>query len=141
VAGSFIQFCLRLPRPKSKTAISARDFLKLDWIGLSIFTASLVGILYGITGGGVLYAWDSARIICALVFGCAGIVAFLVYEIYTTPELPVIPFRVFSQRTAAYGFFSAWSHGLVLWTMAYYLILYVSVLGAYTTYPRVNPFS
>lgn len=88
-------------------------------------TGSLISILYGITSGGVLHSWSSAQIISSLIIGHIGIAAFVIYESRVAKE-PMIPMRIFQNRTAASAILSAFIIGLVLWAMEYYLILYVS---------------
>lgn len=38
---------------------------------------------------------------------------------------PMVPIRIFSNRTANTGFFGEFIHGLVLWAFAYYMIIFV----------------
>lgn len=97
----------------------------VDWTGLAILSGSLTGLLYGITGGDVLFPWTSVPIVLALVLGSVGLVVFVGFERYYALN-PAIPIRVFNDRTAASGFFLAWIHSLVVYSSPFYLILYVS---------------
>jgi hypothetical protein len=105
--------------------INFRERLRrFDWGGVLILTGSLVGLLYGVSGGGVLHSWSSVNIICALVFGTVGIFGFALHELWIAPH-PMMPMRIFYNRTAASALLSSMINGVVLWAMIYYLILYV----------------
>lgn len=87
-------------------------------------TSSLISLLYGITSGGVLHSWNSAAVITSIVIGTCGTAVFLLYEELFAKE-PMIPLRIFKNRSAAAAYVSAFVLGFVLWAMQYYLILYV----------------
>jgi hypothetical protein len=93
--------------------------------GVVLLTGSLLGLLYGITAGGVLQPWKSGSIVAPIVIGTLGITAFAVFELRFARK-PMIQVRLFGDRTIASGFFSAWAHGVIDIALAYYLILYVS---------------
>lgn len=94
---------------------------------MASLTASLISLLYGVTSGGVLHPWRSASVISTIVVGTFGCVMFLLYEGFVASE-PMIPLRIFSNRTAGSAYFSSFILGFVLWAMQYYLILYVRYL-------------
>lgn len=74
-----------------------------------------------------MHPWDSARTLAPLVIGIAGLGAFVVVEWKIARE-PMIPLRIFHDRTANQAYVGAFIHGLVLWAFAYYLIIFF--LGA-----------
>ena len=84
----------------------------------------MISLLYGITSGGVLNPWKSAAVIASIVVGICGTAVFLIYEEYWAKE-PMIPLRIFKNRTAGAAYVSTFVLGFVLWAMQYYLILYV----------------
>lgn len=92
-----------------------------------ILTGSLIALLYGITSGGVLHAWNSGAVIASIAVGLSGTVLFLVHEELWAKN-PIIPSRIFKNRTAGSAYVGAFILGFVLWAMQYYLILYVSYL-------------
>jgi hypothetical protein len=100
-------------------------FTNVDWVGLAILTGSLGALLFGITSGNVLSPWGSAKIVAPLVVGSLGLVVFILYE-HRLASDPVVPLRIFATRTAASGYYVTFIQALILWTIAYYLILYVS---------------
>jgi MFS family permease len=98
----------------------------IDYIGILVFSGASCALLIGITTGGTLYSWSSAPVLVPLLLGLALYMAFILYEWKTATD-PMIPLRVFNDRTAASAFFSAFIHGVVLWCFAYYLIIFVSL--------------
>jgi hypothetical protein len=98
---------------------------RADWVGIVVLTGSLIALLYGITSGGVLHAWSSGAVIASIVVGLSGIAVFSVYEELWAKE-PIIPLRIFKNRTAGVAYVGTFVLGFVLWAMQYYLILYVS---------------
>jgi hypothetical protein len=69
-------------------------------------------------------AGNSASVLAPLIIGIAGLGAFVVIEWKVAKE-PMVPLRIFSNRTANAGFFGAFIHGLVLWAFAYYMVVFV----------------
>jgi hypothetical protein len=98
---------------------------QLDWIGILVSTGSVIGVLYGITSGNVLEPWDSPQILSALIIGAVGIAIFFLYEAKVSSN-PMIPVRIFGNRTSNGAYLASFVMGIVLWAMQYYLILYVS---------------
>ncbi|KAH8816680.1 MFS multidrug transporter [Xylogone sp. PMI_703] len=118
-----VYFFIHLPKPQGRLWEQIKG---IDWVGVVILSGSLVGVLYGITGGNVLYPWDSPRIIVPLIVGGLGVLLFVYYEHRWATD-PIIPLRLFSSRTAASGYYITFIHAVVLWSIAYYLILYFIV--------------
>ncbi|KAI5848328.1 major facilitator superfamily domain-containing protein [Tricharina praecox] len=96
---------------------------RVDWIGTVMFIASVTAILIPISWGGVMYPWDHWRVLVPLVVGFASLTGFVLWEIYGAQE-PLIALDIFMNRTAAVTFFGTVMHGIVLWSMLYYLPLY-----------------
>lgn len=98
--------------------------VRIDYMGMSIFVASTTLLLYGLTTGGTSDPWKSASVLAPLIIGFAGLGVFIIIEWKVARE-PMVPLRIFSNRTANAGFFGAFIHGLVLWAFAYYMIIFV----------------
>ncbi|KAI5799054.1 major facilitator superfamily domain-containing protein [Geopyxis carbonaria] len=96
---------------------------RVDWIGAFLFIASTTAVLIPISWGGVMYAWSHWRTIVPLVLGFTGLMAFSFWEIYGT-SAPMINPSVFLNRTAAANYFGTVMHGIILWSLLYYLPLY-----------------
>lgn len=100
---------------------------RIDYLGMFIFLTSTTLFLYGLTTGGTMSPWRSAGVLAPLIIGVLGLGSFIITESKWTKE-PMVPLRIFSNRTANAGFFGAFIHGLVLWSFAYYLVIFF--LGA-----------
>ena len=101
----------------------ASQLRRIDWIGSVLFIASTTSVLIPITWGGVSYAWTSWRTLVPLIVGLCGLVSFILYEEYLAPE-PLIPLTIFKNRTAAVNYLGTLIHGMILWSLLYYLPLY-----------------
>ncbi|RDW88160.1 hypothetical protein BP6252_00192 [Coleophoma cylindrospora] len=118
------------------TTLSVKENIRrADWLGMFILTASMISLLFGVTSGGVLYPWRSANVLAPLIIGGIGTVLFFVFEGIIAKN-PMMPLRLFGNRTSLSAYFTSFVLGLTLWAMEYYLILYFlvtrqkSLLGA-----------
>jgi hypothetical protein len=100
---------------------------RIDYFGITVFVASTTLLLYGLTTGGTSDPWKSAHVLAPLIIGFMGLGVFILVE-WKVAKAPMIPLRIFSNRTANAGYFGAFIHGLVLWSFAYYLIIFVRKL-------------
>lgn len=100
---------------------------RIDYLGMAVFVASTSLLLYGITTGGTTAPWSSATVLSTIIIGVVGLGVYIVVEWKVARE-PMIPLRIFSDRTANTGYFGAFIHGLVLWSFAYYVIIFVRLL-------------
>lgn len=118
---------LKVPTPNTPVAAGLRA---IDWTGSLLIVGSALMILLGLEFGDVTHPWSSATVICLLVFGVTVLGIFIVNE-WRFAINPVIPLRLFSNRSsiAAYVVYSC--NFYVLIGLSYYLPLYSqSVLGA-----------
>ena len=81
------------PRTKLSDGLKA-----IDWLGsLSIIGMTLL-VLLGLDFGGVIFPWDSPKVICLILFGAlCGI--FFVFSEKRWAKYPVIPLRIFSNKS------------------------------------------
>ncbi|KFX86992.1 hypothetical protein V490_08662 [Pseudogymnoascus sp. VKM F-3557] len=100
---------------------------RIDYLGILVFIGASTFLLFGLTSGGVMNPWDSPTTLAPLGIGIAGLGVFVIVEWKFACE-PMIPLRIFHDRTANSGYIGAFIHGLVLWAFAYYLIIFF--LGA-----------
>lgn len=66
-----------------------------------------------------------------LILGACGLIGFGFYEIYIARN-PVIPSNLFRQPTALVNYFGTFIHGVVLWSLLYYLPLYYEGVKNYS---------
>ncbi|KAL1856623.1 hypothetical protein Plec18170_003593 [Paecilomyces lecythidis] len=99
----------------------------LDWIGISVFTAASTLFLYGLTSGGVSHPWGSAAILAPLIIGLV-LFALFIFTQWRVSSKPMMPLRIFNDRSAITGYATSFLQGLVFWCVTYYLIIFF--LGA-----------
>lgn len=109
---------LHLDHENTKTRLS-----RVDYGGIVLFSMSIVSFLIGLTWGGTMYAWNSPNVLVPLILGVFGVGALVFYEIHVPTE-PMIPFRMFKNRTTSAGFYITFAHGAVLWCLIYYWPIY-----------------
>lgn len=87
-------------------------------------------LLLGLEFGGVTRPWDSATVICLIVFGVVVACLFALNE-WKFARYPVMPLRIFNNRSNIAALGVCFCHGFVFIAGTYYLPLYFqAVLGA-----------
>jgi EmrB/QacA subfamily drug resistance transporter len=104
----------------------ASDLRKLDWIGVAMVTAGTVLLLVGLQFGGGTHPWDSGIVIGLIVAGVITLVGFVVGQNYM-PQ-PIMPLRLFKERSRAACYVIASSHGFVYIACIYFLPLYFQIV-------------
>ncbi|KAF2663020.1 MFS general substrate transporter [Lophiostoma macrostomum CBS 122681] len=104
---------------------------RVDWIGMVLFLGSATGFLIPITWGGVQYPWDSWRTLVPLLVSAAGLVVFVIHQELWAPE-PLIRTSIFKQTTAAVTYAETVIHGIILWSVLYYLPLYYEAVKGFS---------
>ncbi|KAI1389185.1 MFS general substrate transporter [Hypoxylon trugodes] len=99
-AVAFILLFLFLRVKWNKSTTAYERFRRLDYIGNGILIASTVSILIAFTWADVIYPWGSWHILVPLLVGVSGMVLFLVFEGSPFVIEPVMPLRMFNNRTA-----------------------------------------
>lgn len=106
---------------------------RMDLFANFVLLGSVISLLIGITDGGVLHPWSSWRVIGPLIGGGTGLILFFCLELIPNPLArdPVLPRRLFSNRTAATCFFMTFTHGIITYGLIYMLPIYFqSIKGA-----------
>ncbi|KAI4266533.1 MAG: hypothetical protein L6R38_008683 [Xanthoria sp. 2 TBL-2021] len=128
IAFVFVPLFLKLAfKPSSFTAQLAR----VDWFGSFLFIASTTSFLIPITWGGVSYPWTSWHTLVPLCLGIAGLITFITYEEIVATE-PLIRLVIFKNRTAAVSYIATVIHGMILWSLLYYLPLYYEAVKGFS---------
>ncbi|KAL7908620.1 MFS general substrate transporter [Trichoderma velutinum] len=120
-------FVLKLHNPRTPVK---QGLAAIDWVGNLLIIGGTLMLLFGLEFGGVQFPWDSAAVICLIIFGFVTIVLFGIYE-NRVAKFPVMPTRLFRDRTsiAAYGL--SIMHAMTFMSGSYWLPLYFqAVLGA-----------
>jgi len=84
----------------------------VDWFGITTFLGFTLMLLLGLDFGGVLFPWDSAKVIGLLVVGSLMIFAFI-YSEARVAKYPLIPMPLFRRRTNVAAFAVVFFHGFV----------------------------
>ncbi|CAI6281877.1 unnamed protein product [Periconia digitata] len=114
-----------------KTSSLVEKLRRVDWVGMVLFLASTTGFLIPITWGGVQYPWDSWRTLVPLVVCGVGMLVFIYHQEYIASE-PLIRTSVFKTRTSAITYLVTVIHGILLWSILYYLPLYFEAVKGMT---------
>ncbi|KAI9648849.1 hypothetical protein NHQ30_003490 [Ciborinia camelliae] len=123
----FLSLFLHLDNPKTPVWAGLKA---VDWTGTIAIVGGTLMLLLGLQFGGVSYPWDSATVICLLVFGIFTIGLFVINE-WKYAKYPITPIRIFSKRSNVATIGVCFFHGLVFMSASYFLPLYFqTVLGA-----------
>ncbi|KAF5872064.1 putative major facilitator superfamily transporter protein [Botrytis fragariae] len=120
-------FYLHLDNPKTPVW----DGLKaVDWFGSLLIIGGTLMVLLGLEFGGVTKPWDSATVICLIIFGIVVAGLFVLNE-WKFARYPVMPLRLFKHASNVAALGVCFCHGFVFISASYYLPLYFqAVLGA-----------
>ena len=104
---------------------SVKEKLKrIDYIGNIILIASTVSVLIALTWAGPVYSWSDARILTPLIIGIAGLVGFAVYEASGIPSEPVMPLRLFPNRTSTIIYINTFLNNVLMFWCFFFFPLY-----------------
>ncbi|GJC89599.1 efflux pump dotC [Colletotrichum liriopes] len=118
-------FTLKVETPKEAFITGLRE---LDWIGFALIIGGTICFLYGLeTGAGGVMPWDSAQVICLVLFGVIILALFVCWEACFARN-PVIPFRIFKKSTNIASFALSCLHSFVFISYDYFLPLYFQVV-------------
>ncbi|KAK3673531.1 hypothetical protein LTR78_006435 [Recurvomyces mirabilis] len=106
------------PRTRLVDGLSA-----IDWFGTLSLLAVIVMILLGLDFGGAVFPWNSATVICLIVFGAVMIGAFLLSE-KKLANYPLMPLGMFNNCSNVAAFVIGVTQGMSYIAAEYYLPLY-----------------
>ena len=72
-----------------------------------------------------MFPWASAGTLAPLCIGVIGLLVFIYIE-HAVAKNPMAPLRIFAKRTALSGYIGALFHGLIVWSLIYQMVIYVS---------------
>ncbi len=102
---------------------------ELDLPGAVTGTLGLLGLVYGISRAGT-DGWSDSGTIASLVAGVALLALFTFVE--SRVEHPLLPVRVFTNRTRAASFIAMFFAPAAMFAMFFYLSQYIQVVMGYT---------
>jgi hypothetical protein len=104
---------------------------ELDYLGTALFIASITSFLMAVTWGGTQYPWSSWQTLVPLLLGVAGMIGFCVWEVMTSGAT-LIPMSIFLDRSAAVLYLGSFFHGIILWSLVYYMPEYFQSVKGYS---------
>jgi MFS family permease len=108
-----------------------QKFGRVDYFGLILLTTAVVLILCALTLAGTVHLWSDPAIIVSLVGGFSGVLAFVFWERSHRCLYPIMPPRVFSNRTSIAAMVVTAVHGFITYGYQFYLPPFFQViLGA-----------
>lgn len=127
VAFLILLFFLDIKTPRTPL----REGLKaVDWLGSLTMVGGVVMLLLGLEFGGISHPWDSATVLCLIIFGAVVIGIFFLIEWRIAPY-PLMPLDLFSKRSNLAALATCFFHAFVFISGNYFLPLYFqAVLGA-----------
>ena len=91
-----LAFILKLHNPRTSMR---KGLAAVDWLGSLTVVGGTLMILLGLELGGVAKPWDSATVICLIIFGFVMSGLFVLVE-WKFAEFPIIPMRIFNSRSS-----------------------------------------
>jgi len=91
---------------------AARQGRKMDWIGSAIIVSMTILTLLSLDFGGVVFPWDSPKVLSILVSGLVLLVAFVLWEAKGAAD-PLIPARILNSVSKASPLIVCFAHGVV----------------------------
>jgi len=70
-----------------------------------------------------MFDWNSWHTVVPMVIGILGLIVFLLYSKYIALQ-PLIRGSIFSTSTSIVGYLGTFVHGIIVWSLLYYLPLY-----------------
>ncbi|TVY45765.1 putative transporter [Lachnellula occidentalis] len=104
---------------------------KLDWAGLAVAVVGMLFLLIPINSGGNVWPWGSAIVISMMVLGGASVVLFVVVE-KRFAKIPLIPLRLFSQKSTAVLLLQSGLYNYVWQVDLYFLPVYFQTVRGYS---------
>ncbi|KAA8893475.1 MFS multidrug transporter-like protein [Sphaerosporella brunnea] len=108
---------------KSPTLTLTAGLKRVDWLGTACIVSGVILFLLGLELGGVAHPWNSAIVVCFLVFGILLIISFIIVE-WKFAALPLMPLRLFTHRTLVCAYLVGFWHGFVFIAGCYFLPLH-----------------
>ncbi|KAJ6131688.1 Major facilitator superfamily domain general substrate transporter [Penicillium samsonianum] len=104
---------------------------RIDYIGNILIMGATAAVLCALTYGGSRYAWSSWRIIVPLVLGLVGLVIFMIFEQSRFCREPVVPPRLFKNRTSLVVFINTYLFTVLLyWVLFFIPVYFQAILGS-----------
>ncbi|KAI9703015.1 MAG: hypothetical protein M1820_006006 [Bogoriella megaspora] len=94
---------------------------RIDLIGNGILMAGTVAVLYSLTYAGTLFSWSSWHTLVPWLLGFLGIFLFVGYEVSGFAAEPVMPVRLFANRTSLIVILNTFLNSVLYFWYLYFL--------------------
>ncbi|KAG8156282.1 hypothetical protein KVR01_013861 [Diaporthe batatas] len=102
----------------------------IDWMGAVLIVGATLMFLFGLQFGGQTAPWNSAMVICLIVFGLLIFVTFGIYE-WRFARYPIMPRLMFNSVSTVACLVVVFLHGLGFIALPFFIPVYFqAVLGA-----------
>ena len=95
----------------------------IDWLGILSFLAVTLLLLLGFDFGGAIFAWNSPKVICLIVFG-ALMIGFFLFSEHRLAKYPLVPLSMFRTWSNNATFLVVFAQSMVAVGVEFYLPLY-----------------
>ena len=122
---------LQVNNPKDWEHLGILEQLcRVDFLGISLLTTSVVLILFALSSGGAAPSWADPVITITTTASLMGIITFVFWERSRWCKHPIMPPHVFSNRTSVAAFIVTTIHGFLTYGFQFYLPpFFQAVLG------------
>ncbi|KAF4636418.1 hypothetical protein G7Y89_g1658 [Cudoniella acicularis] len=124
-----IFFFLNLETPRTPIIAGLKT---LDLFGSLLIVGGTIVFLLGLEFGGVIFPWNSATVICLIIFGLILLSLFFVWE-WKFAKYPLIPMQILTNRSNVAALLTNFLHGFVFISGSYFLPLYFQAVLAMAT--------
>lgn len=104
---------------------------RIDGVGNLIFVIGTVLVIYVLTYAGTKYPWSDPQMIALIVVGFFILGVFALYESSRWCAYPVVPPRLFGNRTSAAVYFITFNQALLItWSTYFFPVYFQTAFGA-----------
>ncbi|KAK8029815.1 MFS general substrate transporter [Apiospora rasikravindrae] len=97
---------------------------RIDYAGNFLLITATVSVLIALTWAGSVYPWSSYHILVPFIIGLAGLIGFFFLEESAWVLEPVMPLRLFSNRTSAIIYVNTFIVSMLNYWIFFFLPLY-----------------
>ncbi|KAJ2719116.1 hypothetical protein GGI07_005409 [Coemansia sp. Benny D115] len=115
---------LRLPQPSGSLLAKLK---RVDFVGSLVLIGAVVMLLLALTWGGKTFPWNSARVICLLVFGILLLGVFLLIE-WKTKADPTVPLRLFKNRNLSVSVLGQFFMGVAMFSPMFFVPIWYTIV-------------
>jgi MFS family permease len=104
---------------KTPTTPFLEGIKAIDWVGSLLIVGGTLMFLFGLQYGGETAPWDSAEVLCLIIFGVFAWVLFALWE-WRFAKYPIMPMALFQKVTNAAVLSAVFLHGVVFIAGTFY---------------------